>query len=172
MDPISLLLATLLAAAASDQADQARRQHRGDPGRPPQDPPDPLATPQEAIDLLGETWPERLTPLDWAWMELMEASGTPVHPWTLEQVQAFRQGQVICPLGHNMKEGFFRYLEMNLQESPIKPEGHDAAVVDQESGETDYGVVNGLVRCTHEGHSPSNNIFWFPFSGFDLNYSS
>ena len=171
MDPITLLLASMLAAAAADQEEKAAlARRRAPPGTSPPPPADPEAT-HEAMELLGEVWPPSLTPLDWAWMELMDAYGTPVHPWTPEQIVAFHQGELICPLGHHVESGFFRYLDMDLVMSKLEPSHEpDSIVLDQQNPGRDLGVVHGLVQCKHPDHSDGNQVFWFPFSDLELNY--
>ena len=168
MDPITIILATLAAAAASDQEKKAAEQR----ARTGQSAPDPWAS-REALEVLGEAWPPNLTPLDWAWMEVLEASGTPVHSWTSTQLDAFREGHVVCPSGHDMGTGHMKYLDMDITESTVTPHPRKTpltAVIDQTDAVRQESITHGLVRCTHPDHSHIDQVFWFPFLLFEIDY--
>jgi hypothetical protein len=162
MDPITVLLATLLTAAAADQSEQRTRRPRrlGEP-REPDPPPELPEASMEALELLGEAWPESLTEADFAWMDLMEALGHKVVSWNHEQLAAFRNNTLMCPLGHTDITQM-EYMTIKSEENPLF---HSKASGEFIVGATDRDIrdeLGGIVICKHPGHSPDDHAFWFP----------
>lgn len=167
MDPVTLLLATLLAAAAADH--QEKRSRRGSR---PELPPDLQRKKEdrtaEGFELLSEEWPEGMTPIDWALMELLESAGEPVHPWTYSQLDAFQKGRLICPLGHELKQGTFEYLEIPILKAAMRPGLGRQVQIEKDREEED--LADGLIRCTAPGHTHADRTFWAPTGRFELVY--
>ncbi len=180
MDPISVILATILAAAASDQVQQSGSRQKRDPWPPGKKPSRQDLV--EAAALLGEEWPNNLTPMDWAWMGFMETYGTPVQPWTPQQLAAFQAQRITCPLGHDIRDVTFEYVDMNINRAPVQIDRHDAetrdfleieptATIQTGETKTEESVASGLAVCTHPDHTDENKTFWFPYQWFDVDYT-
>lgn len=167
MDPVTLILATMLAAAASDQSEKQRQQQKNP--EPIKLPPVDLGSSQEALDLLGEAWPPNMHEVDFAWMDLMDAYGTRVLPWTHEQLISFKQGVLMCPLGHTDPD-FFEHLELQIENAPIEQETGGKYRVLTDDRAPDRYENHGLIVCNHPGHDDNNKTFWFPWHLMELDF--
>lgn len=167
MDPVTFLLATLLAAAASDEVQkQARDQKK--PDAPPE--PDLDADLAEALDLLGENWPQTMSPADWALMELMETLGQPVSPWTHAQLVSFGQGTLMCPLGHTLEDARMKVLDFGVSMAPLTQDKGSRVTADSGLFDTEYDLAGGLISCGHPDHTDADRLFWFPFRFLDMHW--
>ncbi len=171
------LIAVLLAAESEASAPEPSAGPPAPPG-PPRLPGPHLGMAtreeleREAEQLLGEGgWPENLDKVDEAFMAFVgDAMGEEVHPWTAAQMRAFRDRDLICPLGHN---GPFRYLQIGMLEDELEamaPYPNMGRVKVTQAYERPDAEAHGLVRCQHPGHTAENRVFWFPFRHFEIDW--
>ncbi len=178
-------LVTILLAAAESERTKPRRPLEGPPLEPPGPPPrlpagstalgmavvpmsdaERLERERQAIELLGEGWPKEMSEFDDLFSDGMTLMDYPPHPWTGEQLAAFRAGRLICPLGH---EGPFHYLRLNVRAEPLAQKSKGLYVTDETEDHEWWQWTSALIYCSHDGHDvegvegSTTQVFWYPF---------